>query len=88
MRLAGWVSARRLLLSRAIYSREAYLVRLSTCGPFSIDIRQRHCEKSFSSSLVFGMGLDTNEGAQPLIGSLTFRVVIAGKVESNIRDRF
>ena len=38
MRLAGWVSARRLLLSRAIYSREAYLVRLSTCGPFSIDI--------------------------------------------------
>ena len=45
-------------------------------------------EKSSSGLLVFGMGLDTNEGAQPLIGSLTFRVVIAGKVESNIRDRF
>ena len=59
-----------------------------TCGPFSIDIRQRHYEKSFSNSLVFGMGLDTNEGAQPLIGSLTFRVEIVGKVESNIRDRF
>ena len=88
MRLAGWVSARRLLLSRAIYSREAYLVRLSTCGPFSTDIRHRHYEKSFSSSLVFGMGLDTNEGAQPLIGSLTFRVEIVGKVESNTRDRF
>ena len=88
MRLAGWVSARRLLLSRAIYSREAYLVRLSTCGPFSIDIRHQHCEKSSSGSLVFGMDLDTNEGAQPLIGSLTFRVEIVGKVESNTRDRF
>ena len=57
--------------------------------PFQlIYIRHRYYEKSSSGSMVFGMGLDTNEGAQPLIGSLTFRVVIAGKVESNIRDRF
>ena len=56
--------------------------------PFQLIYVNGIMKRVFSSSLVCGMDLDTNEGAQPLIGSLTFRVVIAGKVESNIRDRF